>query len=239
MTYKQRIGKYFIKHLPVSRHVFNHFRLELNAIWVRFQHKINPWYVLKVARLRKKKNLLVNVGCGPFGKASGWINLDLYPIRHVYIQTDCRKKLILANDSCKGILVEMFLEHLDPVDELPFFLKECYRSLEPGGILRIIVPDASKFIHAYYSDGWEKMNKISYGEDDWSKEFSCKMEALNHVFLQEYEHYGGWDYQRALIELKKAGFQDIVRVGYNLGRFPQIIDREFHKANGLYVEGVK
>ena len=239
MTIKQRIGKYFFNYLPVSRHVFDHFRLELNAIWVRLLHKINPWYISKVSRLQKQKKLLVNIGCGPFGKETGWVNLDLFPIKNVYIRTDCRKKLIVANDSCKGILVEMFLEHLDPVDELPFFLKECYRSLESDGVLRIIVPDAVKFINAYSSEGWEDMNKISYGGEDWSKQYSCKMEALNHVFQQEYEHYGGWDYQRITIELNKAGFNNVERVDYNIGKFPQIIDREFHKNNGLYVEAIK
>jgi len=239
MTFKQRAGKYIFNHLPVSRHVFDHFRLELNAIWVRLLHKISPLYIHKVSRLKKQKGLLVNIGCGPFGKEKGWINLDLFRIKNVYIRTDCRRKLILANDSCKGILVEMFLEHLDPVDELPCFLKECYRCLEPGGVLRVVVPDAVKFINAYTSEGWNAMNKISYGGEDWSEIYSCKMEALNHVFQQEYEHYGGWDYQRMIIELGKAGFRQIERVDYLVGKFPAIIDREFHKSNGLYTEATK
>jgi len=240
MTLKQRIGKYFFKHLPVSRHVFDHFRLEVNAIWVRIQHKFNPFYIFRVSKLKKMNNLLVNIGCGPFGKEIGWINLDLFPIKNVFIRTDCRKKLIMADNSCKGIHVEMFLEHLDPMDELPYFLNECFRCLEINGVLRIIVPDGRKFINGYIGEGWEDLNRISYGNEDWSKVYSCKVEALNHVFLQDYEHYGGWDDERLTIVLVRAGFKNIRQVAYNVGDFPVMpIDREFHRKNGLYFEAIK
>lgn len=108
--------------MPISRHVFDHIRLELNAGIVRIMHKIHPLYLYKISKLNKRRNLLINVGCGPYGLDHDWINLDLYPIKNVYLRSDCRKKLPLSSNSCLGIHVEMFLEHLDPVDEIPFFL---------------------------------------------------------------------------------------------------------------------
>jgi len=240
MTIKQKLGRFLFDNLPFSTHVFNHFRQEVNAIWVRFLHKINPYYISKVRKLKKQKDLLVNLGCGPYGLDNGWINLDLFPIQNVYVRTDCRKKLFLADNSAKGIHIEMFLEHLDPHDELPYLLKECYRALQPGGVLRIIVPDAEKFINAYISNGWEEFNKISYGYEDWSKTYSSKMEALNHVFQQGYEHFGGWDFERLQYELQRALFNKIIRVSYGEGVFPGgVIDRNYHKQNGLYVEAIK
>lgn len=239
MTVKQKVGKLVFRKLPFSRHVFDHIRLESNAIWVRTLHWVSPFYKKKVKRLFDRKKLLINVGCGPYGKETGWINLDLFPIKNVYMRTDCRKKLLLASGSCTGIHVEMFLEHLDPVDELPFFLKECYRTLENNGILRVVVPDARKFLQAYLTSDWTNMNQISYGNEDWSRKYSCKMEALNHVFLQGYEHYGGWDFERVQKVLNDAGFTEVNQVEYNKGDFPEIIDREYHKTNGLYVEAIK
>lgn len=240
MTIKQNIGQFMFKHMPVSRHVFDHVRLELNAIYVRAMHKIHPSYIRKINHLRKKRDLLVNLGCGPYGLASGWVNLDLAPIKNVSVRTDCRKKIPLATDSCLGIHVEMFLEHLDPQDELPYFLSECYRILQKDGVLRIIVPDAEKFLKAYFDDGWLQMNAISYGFEDWSQLYACKMEALNHVFLQGYEHYGGWDKTRMNMVLQRAGFSTINFVSYKVGEFPNgPIDREYHRQNGLYVEAKK
>lgn len=224
--------------MPISKHVFERFRLEVNAMWVRSLHKISPYYIYKIRKIKNKKNLLVNLGCGPYGKENGWINLDLDPIKNIYLRSDCRKKLFLSDNCCKGIHIEMFLEHVDPVDELPYLLKECYRILMPGGIIRIIVPDAEKFVKAYLN-GWEEMNKISYGMANWSMLFASKMDALNHVFLQGHEHYGGWDMERLKLVLSQAGFYTINRVKFGEGCFPEIIDRDFHKQNGLYVESVK
>lgn len=239
MTIKQRLGAFIFKRMPVTRHVFDHVRLELNACWVRLMHRVHPGYIRKRKLLAKKAGILVNIGCGPYGKGAPWINLDLFPIQNVFLRTDCRRKLPLANGSCAGIHVEMFLEHLDPFEELPVFLNEVYRSLQKGGVLRVIVPDAKKFIEAYLSPGWDEMNKISYGGEDWSQHYSSKMDALNHVFLQEYEHYGGWDETRMTQVLGRAGFTTIKRVQFMEGAFPDIIDRPYHQQSGLYFEATK
>ncbi len=237
VTLKQRVGRFVFKRLPVSRHVFDHFRLELNAWYVRMAHRLNPYYLLRVRKLKKQRNLLVNLGCGPYGRALGWINLDLSPVRHVYLRTDCRRKLPLADRSCLGIHVEMFLEHLDPFDEIPHFLAEIHRCLQPDGVARFIVPDAELFIRAYLSPGWEALNRISYGCEDWPHQYVCKMDVLNHVFQQGYEHYGGWDFERLQMLLADAGFAAIRRQAFGVGDFPSgPIDREYHRQNGLYVE---
>jgi len=240
MSLKQKIGRLVFRSLPVSRHVFDHVRLEMNAMWVRLAHTIHPRYKARVARLKATRSLLVNVGCGPYGKSDGWINLDLHQLENVYIRADCRRRLPLADGSCRGIHVEMFLEHLDPFDELNTFLSECYRALETRGTLRIIVPDAERFMRAYLSPGWSALNEISYGGENWAEVYPGKMEALNHVFQQGYEHYGGWDYERLERVLTSAGFPRVQRREYAEGDFPGgPIDREYHRPNGLYVEATK
>src|SRR3954469_10759681 len=130
MSLKQSIGEYVFKRMPISMHVFNHFRLELNAAYIRALHRISPSYRARVRKLKRSSDLLVNLGCGPFGQASGWINLDLGRAPNVYLRTDCRRQLPLADQSCAGIHVEMFLEHLDPFDEIPTFLREVHRCLK-------------------------------------------------------------------------------------------------------------
>ena len=46
-------------------------------------------------------------------------------------------------------------EHIEPREELPRFLGDCHRALEPGGVLRIIVPDAERYLQAYCQGGLE------------------------------------------------------------------------------------
>ena len=238
-TLKQKFGSWLIPRLPINRHTFNHFRLELNSWYIRNLHQLHPGYKAKINHLKQQQNLLVNVGCGPFGKAD-WINLDLYSHPNVTLRTDARKNLPLADNSCSGIHVEHFLEHLEPTDERPDFLRNCYRSLQSGGVLRIIVPDAELYIKAYLEPGWENFNYMGCGGDVPEKTFKTKMQALNHVFVQGWEHYGGYDAETLELELSNAGFTNIKHQEWRKGDFPkECIDREQHRLYSLYFEAIK
>lgn len=236
MSLKQVIGAYVIPRLPISRHVFDHIRLELNALRVTIRNKFNPAYRLKINHLTKQRNLLVNIGCGPFGKEE-WINIDLFSSPNVTLVADCRRKLPLATASCLGIHVEHYLEHLDPIDERPLFLAECLRCLKPDGVLRIIVPDAELYVRAYLEPGWEMLNEIGCGGKTPEDVFNCKIEVLNLVFIQGWEHYAGYDADSLSQALQSAGFTRIYRCDWQSGNFPGgCIDREQHRPYSLYFE---
>ena len=233
---KQRIGAWLIPRLPVSKHVFDHLRLEFNAFQIRTLHVIHPNYRRTIKALSGRQDLKVNIGCGPFG-LPGWVNLDLYSHEKVTLRTDCRYRIPLADESCEGIHVEHFLEHMSPIDERSRFLRECLRCLQPGGILRVIVPDAELYIRAYLAPGWETLNCISCGGEVPQQVFQTKMEALNHIFLQKAEHYGGYDAITLSLVLSEAGLRDVVRRSWRLGDFPGgCIDREQHRPYSLYFE---
>jgi predicted SAM-dependent methyltransferase len=143
----------------------------------------------------------------------------------------------LANRSCEGIHVEHFFEHLAPKDERPRFLSECRRCLQEGGILRIVVPDAELYVRAYSAAGWDDLNRVSCGGVAPEQVFRTKMEALNHVFLQEAEHYGGYDAETLGLVLSETGFRDVMRTSWRQGTFPGgPIDRELHRPYSLYFE---
>jgi hypothetical protein len=56
----------------------------------------------------------------------------------------CRPTPLVAS------FTEHFLEHLDYYEEAPRFLDGMpSRLCEPGGLLRVIVPDGGKYLHAY------------------------------------------------------------------------------------------
>jgi predicted SAM-dependent methyltransferase len=235
-TVKQRIGNWLIPRLPVNPWVFRAFRLELNAMLVRLLDRIHPTWIAQRRALRRRRGVLVNVGCGPFGK-DGWINLDLFAAPGVTMRADCRRRLPLGDGSAAGIHVEHYLEHLEPTMERPRFLADCLRCLEPGGVLRVIVPDMHKYVSAYLADGWTMMNDVGCGGEVPQASFTTKMEALNHVFVQDGEHYGGFDAEYLALTLRQAGYVDIERVNWREGRFPGgPIDREQHRAYSLFME---
>lgn len=235
-TLKQRVGSWLIPRLPVNPWIFRTFRVELNALGVRLLNRIHPGWVARRRAVERKRAVLVNIGCGPFGK-EGWVNLDLFAAPGVTLRVDCRWRLPLSDGAARGIHVEHYFEHLEPTTERPRFLAECHRCLEPGGVLRIVVPDMRKYVEAYLAPGWSVLNDIGCGGDLPQSTFATKIEALNHVFVQDGEHYGGFDEEYLRATLERAGFTGVERVQWREGQFPGgAIDREQHRPYSLYME---
>jgi predicted SAM-dependent methyltransferase len=236
-TLKQRVGTWLMPQLPVNPWVFMTLRVELRAMRTRLLNRILPWRIARRRALVERRDVLVNVGCGPFGR-DGWVNLDLADAPCVTMRVDARWGLPLADGAARGIHVEHYFEHLQPGTERPRFLAECRRCLAPGGILRIIVPDLRKYIDGYLAPGWDLLNQVGCGEVvPPQRMFGTKIEVLNHVFVQAGEHYGGFDAEYLRVTLAEAGFEDIEQVGWRTGRFPGgPIDREQHASYSLFME---
>lgn len=96
-----------------------------------------------------KKGLKLNLGCGKDTKA-GFVNIDFSKRGNTEIDlvANLSLEIPLDNESCKYIYCSHFVEHLDWYDGEKF-IRECYRVLEKGGVLRIIFPDFRKIFSAY------------------------------------------------------------------------------------------
>ena len=85
----------------------------------------------------------LNVGCGnKYHKQ--WINVDMasnYP--HVKAH-NLLKGLPFSDNQFDVIYHSQVLEHF-PKDKAADFIRECFRALKPGGILRVVVPDLGQF----------------------------------------------------------------------------------------------
>ena len=237
-TFKSRVGEFIIPKLPISRQAFDFLRFELNAVLLRASCNLNPIKIRKIKQVTQKDHLSVNIGAGPFGEEE-WVNLDMFLANNISFTYDCRRKLPFNDNSVARIRCEHVLEHLDRRDETPYFLKECFRCLEPGGVLRIIVPDAQKFINAYCQNteqAWANLDiPVSSFNEEWQP-----MDALNKIYHQGGEHKFGYDFETMKITIQKAGFQQIQRMDYRQSIDPLLInDQANHKAESLYVECLK
>jgi predicted SAM-dependent methyltransferase len=120
----------------------------------------------------------LNIGCGP-SFFPDWINTDLVDmsayldmLRRVpptpewpdhqrltsaYVQAgrvsfavqDFRKGIPYKDGTVEAIYFGQVIEHLHAIYEAPAFLKECFRSLRPGGCIRITTPDLDLMLSAY------------------------------------------------------------------------------------------
>jgi predicted SAM-dependent methyltransferase len=233
-TFKQKLGSLIIPRLPVTRENFDRVRFEINAAIVNFNNTFNPVSRYKIFKLRKEKNLSVNIGAGPFGKP-GWINIDLFRHKNISLRYDCRSRLPFSDSSIDRLKCEHLLEHLDIRDEVPHFLNECLRCLKPNSIFRIVVPDVELFIMAYCSGKKEEWAKIGFTEIE--SQWGSGMYILNHVFRQNGEHKFGYDFKTLKGILEKAGFESIKKTSFGNSEDLHLRDDlENHRPYSLYVD---
>lgn len=88
----------------------------------------------------------LHLGCGPH-IFPGWQNYDSAPAPGVILH-DLRKPLPVPSGTAAFVFSEHFLEHLTQADGLAF-LRECYRVLAPGGVLRLSVPNLAVLVADY------------------------------------------------------------------------------------------
>lgn len=79
----------------------------------------------------------VNLGCGSRAR-DGWVNVDVHPLPGVDVVHDLDVfPWPFADDSCERVVAEHLFEHVArPVE----FVLECWRILEPGGLLTVTCP---------------------------------------------------------------------------------------------------
>jgi predicted SAM-dependent methyltransferase len=233
-----RFGRLLGRVLP--RHVVAPLRFELHAARVRLGARAVE------RRLRGGRGLRVNLGCGDQGKP-GWVNVDLYAAPGVNCLYDCRKRLPFADGAVVAIFCEHFFEHLDFTEEVPFFLDHCRRVLEPGGVLRIVVPDFERYLRAYVEGGWDELARIRPLEGGPEARhdphvgctYRARMELLNVVFRQAYQHKFAWDFETLAMLLERHGFREIERRSYGESRMPEIcLDHPARASESLYVEAI-
>jgi predicted SAM-dependent methyltransferase len=238
LTPKQRFGSWMFQRMPITRFLFEQIRLELNSCRVRSGNVLLPWRLQRIRSLRKLRDVRVNVASGPF-PLTGFINLDLNQCLPEVVPWDCRWDLPFDDNSIAGIRAEHFFEHLETKEELPSFLRDCLRVLKPGGALRVIVPDAERYLRAYTRDDLSGFIELA-APIPFPKELPTKLDVVNHVFHQGGEHRWAYDFETLSYRLRSSGFGQIERMSYRKSLDPELAqDRENHAPYSLFVDAVK
>lgn len=107
--------------------------------------------VMKACLRPNPQNRYINIGAGGW-YFPRWENIDLYVKDKFLIdyEIDLRKKEFfpIASETAALVFSSHVLEHMSD-DACMFTLKESYRILKKGGVMRIVVPDMEKALHAY------------------------------------------------------------------------------------------
>jgi len=91
----------------------------------------------------------LNLGCGArFQPGSGWTNLDFISHHPRVRAHDLNQGLPFPDGSYDGVYHSHVLEHFTAQDGLRL-LRECFRVLRPGGVIRVVVPDLERIATGY------------------------------------------------------------------------------------------
>src|SRR5713226_7089105 len=94
-----------------------------------------------------RTRMLLNLGCGERCHPD-WINVDLTAGRSGVIAHDLAKGIPFSSESADAVYLAALFEHIRRNDAASF-LREIYRVLKPGGIVRVGVPDFEKICRIY------------------------------------------------------------------------------------------
>ena len=140
----------------------------------------------------------LHIGCGE-KYLSGWKHLDARKFPHVDYVTDKLDKLdMFADNSVEEIYACHVLEHFTRAEMIRggVCLREWYRVLKVGGVLRIAVPDFEAIVEEYLSSkNLELVMGLLYGGQNYKYNF----------------HYQAYDFKRLSELLKGAGFSEVKR----------------------------
>jgi predicted SAM-dependent methyltransferase len=174
----------------------------------------------------------LNWGCGGHPEP-GWINSDKGEYPHVELVADIREGLPLDSDSIDYAVSIHALPEVPYPDLVPA-LQELRRVLEPGGVLRLALPDIDKGIKAYLD-----------GDRDYFLIPDDDARSLGSKFIVQMIWYG---YTRTLFNyefteelLERAGFTTIYQCDYKQtkGPVPDIVEIDNRERESFFVEAVK
>lgn len=222
-------------------------------------------------QMKNKRKL--HLGCG-LNTPEGWINVDaswnallakhpflkrilrvfrLVPARILDIPWsrgivihDLKKPLPFSNDFFSVVYASHLLEHLY-LKEAKKLLKECFRVVEPGGVLRIMVPDLRVITMEYVNSKTSGDNaRTARAADKFMEDLGMREKnPKNRNFLYRlynnltdfHIHKWMYDSDSLIYYLEEAGFGTVEEKKIHESKIEDIATIELN--SGLCVEGTK
>ena len=148
------------------------------------------------------------------------------------------RKIPLPRDSVEVLYSSHMLEHLDRV-EARLFLREVKRVLEPGGIVRLVVPDIALHVRKYAEGGdADLFLEETYMCVSRPRGIAAHLRA---VLVGARHHHWMYDEKSLCKLLRECGFDDPIRqsAGSTRIRDPGPLDLSEREDESLYVEARK
>ncbi len=176
---------------------------------------------------------------------ANWLVLDSSRDPDIKYDLNSKELMPFEDNSVDNYYTSHTLEHIDTFI-VPFVMSEIYRTLKPGGKIRIVVPDIRVGMRMY----------LNYNEQLMDKKYCTKDPNLPSTYLGQLmgwwqgsdrgksECYSGhktaYDDDTLRWYLSKAGFKNIFSARYDMCS-PQFqgLDKLRYEGWSLFVEAIK
>jgi predicted SAM-dependent methyltransferase len=174
----------------------------------------------------------LNWGCGPHPPAD-WINADQITADGIHLSGDIRDGLALPTDSLQYIVSIHALQDLPYFDVIPA-LEELRRVLEPGGTLRLGLPDLDRAIAAYLRGD----AGYFYIPDSDARTVSGKL-IVQMMWYGDSRNMFTEEFAEEM--LLRARFRRVTRCAYRetASRYPEIVTLDNRERETLFIEAEK
>jgi predicted SAM-dependent methyltransferase len=216
-----------------------HFVDALDIVRIEWAAMKGRWFLPKQLSTQGKEYLQLGSGND---QIKGFLNSCYFLNKQAEAWVDVRFPLRFPDNCWRGIYAHHVVEHISYVDASQLFA-ECWRTLQPGGVFRMIVPDVEVFIDYFgKSDTKDRSEIFSLYPKTIMKDLDVltPLEMIDYVFRDNKfnRHSSAWDWETAKTRLMKAGFPRIVRQEVNVSLDPRLAghDKIHWSKFSLYVE---
>lgn len=134
---------------------------------------------------------------------------------------DLVKGIPAADNSLEVVYHSHMLEHLSYAEGIEF-IAACYRVLQPGGVLRVLVPDLETWSRNYVNGNdffFEEYRRVGLADD---KALYPTRGSIFMGMLHNHGHKMGWDFDTLKSVLERSGFHKIRRTMFQDSDLPDI-----------------
>jgi len=179
--------------------------------------------------LRRGEIIRLHIGAGSKSLPS-WLNTDIMPPAPLYL--DATKPFPLDNNSVNYIFHEHLIEHISLSDAM-IFLKESFRVLRLGGVIRIAAPDLEAYCKEYLAQSstarllLDRNRRIGY---DYGPTLAA---IINKIFYAD-QHGYIYDFKTLEEMLRQAGFSSVARCKTRESLNPELRELEQHDVGSVH-----
>lgn len=166
----------------------------------------------------------LNVGCGP-SVLDGWINVDLYPCDLRVTRMDATESWPFSADSLDRVFTEHMIEHV-PYAAGKFLLQEAYRTLKPGGRIRVSTPDLDFLVDLLTVGSDINKRYVEWACPIFSPGEPVCAESVVNNFVRAWGHQYIYSTGILLALMEEVGFVDITGHPIAVSEDPEFVGLE-------------